>query len=526
MYAWKLRVLLGLVVTAFSLGACGDPGESAADSQFTGAGNLPGSPTEPSPQGLHFVEGPLTLEPGTRQLLNLRASPAGRYKIRCSLGPGSADASLDRAEVITDEWGLAELTVTAPTRTAGFSIHASTKTASTSLTVSVGSAGFGHLKVLPSYEGQRRVSTWTASAHVGATCAELLGAPPPDGPLLATASFGIAPVLTNVPVGAPLAVTLRAGHMAGGCQDYAGLTAQGTSSLVVTVLNRPVQLRLTQLPVRLSFAPSDGFDRWVDETVGGVELPQRPPLSDASALLERMSQRAPSPEDFTRERQAQAWDEALGRALGGAPHPVRQWWGQALRAGARRLLAADAVQAELSSAPGQASRLALVSVAGVAADDAALAVNDATTAVSCDAADTLLLSASSEVHPLLLLSQLALLSLNEPVSTPAGSLAAAASAAFCETTAATLAASGSAALSCERQCLQDLCALALDELWQEVQQGDAPAQFTLSASGVAQVDEEARPISFEGAWRGLLTRPQGDALTLSGPLSGGAKSVP
>jgi hypothetical protein len=75
---------------------------------------------------------------------------------------------------------------------------------------------------------------------------------------------------------------------------------------------------------------------------------------------------------------------------------------------------------------------------------------------------------------------------------------------------------------CNADCTAWLCQAALTRIWQRVELGPGPlASFTLTATGMASVDDEARPAGFTGSWVGTLTTDR-VGISLAGSASAAA----
>ena len=176
-----------------------------------------------------------------------------------------------------------------------------------SASISVSDVGFATLTLHPAYAGLRPVSTWTASAAAGTTCAAITGDAPNDAPggIVVTTSVGDPIEIHDVPVGPSVAVTLRAEHYAWGCADVSDLVPHQTVDVRVDVLDQPVALDKTDLSFTLGFvadpASTAALAASVGDDVGSAIFGD----DDATFLLDAMQAAAPG--DFAAARGA-GWD--------------------------------------------------------------------------------------------------------------------------------------------------------------------------------------------------------------------------
>jgi hypothetical protein len=536
--SWNMRALLGrffyalALVALGTLGACG----SAAMSSETGGDDGGGSSATGGSGGtavaLSFNEAkPLLLELSERYPLRLTTTPPApaetvRFALLDGAGDGAdavADATLDRTEAVTDANGTAEVWLTAPSIPTAFDLSAVLGSAQEIQPVAVRADGKAVLVVEPSYSGGRPVAEWVAEVFDdGRTCADLEGNPPvgDDPARTVTAREGEPIVVDRVPVGTELAVTLRAGHFAGGCSGVESVVEGQPNSVLVTVTNRPIQLDQSAVTVRLGLvdqedALSDGMasvvERATDALLGTA-------ANDTEALLDAMQEEATAGavctgNRFGNARSANAWDEELSAALGAAAdasirEDVRGW----LVAGVPLLAREDAFVGSLSAVPDMTglAELALESVAGFAARDAGFPRRLPTT-WTADAHDNVVLGASIEFNPAALLVLAA-----EGPATSAEPRAASIAEALalrdgrCDTVTATLTSNGQgvdqSCLPCGIACTQGLCERAMGRLVlraSEALAGDL-AELRIAATGVAEVGDEAELEALSGSWVGAL----------------------
>jgi hypothetical protein len=525
---------LGLSILAVGLSSCGlDPQPDAA---FRDPGTAGAGPE----LSLRFeVEPPLMLGPRESRRVGVFADPPGDHWVRFALlgdGDGTpGDASLDDTDRRTDLTGRAEVTLTAPSVPATFLLRASVGTVTNSLLVAVDASGLASLTVVPVYSGGRAVSTWFASVHDNATCADVEGTPPTDGPFHATAEHDMRPLVDGVPAGVPLAVTLRAGQFAGGCAPLQG-AIEGEENLVsVTVLNRPIQL--SQSRVELVFG-ADGpnaearalFESVIENAVTEVFNPTE--STDVETLLDAMQATLTGAERtaFRSARGAAAWDSRLTAALGDASPdflraPLVRWLGLGLEAGRD-----DLVEATIEAVPGETEE-ASVLLTRVADGEPEVAgfQTEFDAMWQADAADQVLIGTDFTFSAPALLVALARRPATSEVPASMGVEDALSSLAPCSQIAEVLVefgqANGVSYAGCDNACRCDLaCTIALCEggiasIVQGIAALDANATSSgqIAATGHAIVGENAELAGLDGSWVGNLDIGGGTA-QLTGSL--------
>jgi hypothetical protein len=514
----SLRVTgLACAVSLLGLVGCGSAA-SATNSASNGGGGGAGPAGATS---LTFSPtSTLTTDPGEIHVLKVVAKPPAGYHISFALLGDPKDASLDRSEVNASPSGVATVQLSAPTSATTFSVRASIGTHVSAIQAVSVSSSFGTLLVMPSYSGKRAVWQWTATARTGKTCADLSGTPPPDGDLIATAEVGSTPTIQDVPVGRALAVTLRAGYYIGGCADVQQVSANGDTTVIVPVSDRPIQLGSTDLDVALNIEqPSDG---WQGAVQDAVQLTTNAMLGgdqdDVDALLAAMyaSTDPGAASAFQAARVAGDWDETLRDLLGqtAATSVIRNQAKAWLEAGAAALSGASVFKGHLSTSGTPVQPVfQLNQVAGVDAAGAGATSLPSATTWSADAGDTVLLGTTLYWMPSKLLTALALspAQTEEPNATSVPD--ALAQALSCQSIAQALeqqsSIPGAVFSGCDATCAETLCDKALDTMWQRAETAsadvNAPAVLQVNASGQATVDDQARPAGFSGSWVGQLS---------------------
>lgn len=512
-----LRGASALAVAA-ALWGCGAADDRDLDS--SGEGQPPSG--DPAPTALGFdpdgdgrADDIIALAARSAIQLRVQANPAGVYRVAFAMLGDSRNASLDVSEAETDEAGVATVTLTAPSEPTTFSLRASVGNVAAQAAVSVSAAGFSSLKVVPAYSGRRFVSQWVATARVNTRCSDLTGTPPPDGDLRAEvpAERG-SPELTQLPAGVRLAITLRSGHFIGGCAEVEKLTADQRSEIVVPVVDRPLDLSETDLVLGLSIgqgtpALGDALRADIDHALSRVA--QDAP-SDVAALLSAMEAGLSDEalrSEFASQRGGGSWDQVLTNAFGTA-NPVQEalrgWMVQGLES-TRAAVLKGRLRAS-GTTPGSAT-LELSEAFGLAPSVSGFARQSPAT-WTAEAGDKVVLGATLSWQP----SRLLLALLEERASdgdTTEGDPVLE-GVIDCSMVADLIGAAGQLppdpTESCNNECARELCVKALSELWAnavETQEDAQPATLALSATGTAQVNDVAEPVSFVGSWVGQLS---------------------
>jgi hypothetical protein len=376
------------------------PAESGGSASVAGNGGMGGA-AQPAPiltlsaeieQGKWITPGPdatIVREPHQPTQIQVHASD-GERTVRFALLPNDlpvasgdstpGDAALDQTEVLTDLAGYAIVWLTAPSSPTTFLVRASAGTlASDQLRFSVEQMNLAKLEVVPLYAGSRPTQNWTASATPDKTCSELTGTPPEDGYYSASAPGNV--LLSNLPVGVPLAVTVRADEFAWGCASLAGAVESGTPERVEIVVT-DVQIRLDQSEVELvlSLDSLDGLRSTLAEPLATVKQAVRGDAEDdVEALLDAMqdSLGASDAVSFSSTRESERWDLRVREALGeGAAsmlsEPLARWLDEGL-ADLEGAGAFSGVLAASEAAAGSAE-LTLESVFGLSPEDSGFKV--------------------------------------------------------------------------------------------------------------------------------------------------------
>ena len=516
-FRWLAVPAIGLFALGTSACSASASDDAARATSMGPSGGAPSMPPAASSLGFEPNE-VLRLVPDEAQTLQVVAQPPGVYQVRFALLGDLADASLDRSEAVTSPDGRVNLVLTAPSKNALFSVRASIGSAiSAQRDVSVSASGYATVEVNPDYAGSRSPPYWIASARTDKRCEDLVGNPPPDGVFTGQSLANRAPQIFDVPVGGPIAVTLRAAWFASGCVNLEDLEPEKTTSVTVSVKDRPLELRETNLDVLLGLDPPPALlDAFVAQTL--VQTRQAfigQAGSDVEALLDAMAINNPG---FDAARKQQNWLLVLGIALrAGGNEPLIEQINRLMSAGVAKLSARDTFRGHLMDSGNLEGHgwLTLDKVAGIDAPAAGFP-RDITVSWNAEPDDRVLLFAEIPVLPSKLLAALA----------DAHSGAADVPSALSDTcllVGNTLAGNGVAYETCDATCISKLCANALKAIWQRVHDGTATpadiANLEVSASGRASIDDHALPRGFQGSWVGALTH---DKLRVSvgGPAQG------
>ncbi len=526
-------------------GAC-----SAADAPHgAGPGGAGGGGNGGSASGPRTLEFDEIAELSAREqvVLRVRAEPARAYRVRFSLpssGGDPLDAVLDRSESDTDESGVAEVRLTAPSASTEFDVRASVEGAPpTALHVSVKDTGFTSVLVRPTYSGAYRIiETWTATVHPNKSCAELPGVPPDDGPLSAIAASDAAPIVTDVPALTPLAVTLRSGHYVGGCASVEMLPAGGTQVVQVTVLNRPIELSKSRLALSLGLASVEPawLDFLTDAERAALTAVTGTSSGDVDTLLDAMRGAAgESQQALENARKTEGWDALLAAHWGaGADSKLTATLTSWLSAGRARFVpGAHVIEGALDSPGPSDGELELLTVAGIPAEQAGF-ISPARITWSAGSDDQVFIVSDLYVIGSRLATALAEAAVleasadvsddgddaGEDVDALEDAASALAIALDCSGVAGALTAAGaddaSAFASCDGACLEALCVDAIAALWQRARDATAlaPARLMVSASGAAYVGDEAQVAGINGSWLGSLVQGEAEGASTGGSL--------
>lgn len=539
------------------LAACGSDASSAGGSPTVsgtptgGNGGSAGAPVEAPTLRFFLDEDPeasiqdQALIPEEIRVIGVQAVPPDAYLVRFSLvsldGAPAHDGSLDRTDAVTDPiTGIAHVTLRAPSVVTQFNLQASIGTMSSAeLRLNVQSQGWAELQVIPQYDGHREVTEWVVSAHLKVPCEEVALVTdldhglPADTQYTAKSVFGIPPRL-EVPVQPNMAITMRAGHYLFGCTNIDQPKSKDLTSVQVILANVPIQLNDVSLDVHLGV--QETTDEWLghlqtaaDDVVvaftGGSETDLDLVLDAMASLLDPGDRSA-----FQAATDAEGFEaRALASLANMDSQALRNGLASWLSMGSTALSTEAAFSGTLRSpttADGTAE-LVLDEVAGVDPERAGFEPKVSAT-WSADPDDTVALGATLRWSPSALVSALA-----EARATAEHPEADDLSQAFatlidCRVLAEALTADADAAYvfgECNADCTEALCQDALDELEERLwTASDDEQELSLSATGAALVDDEARVLSFAGSWRGTFA--MGESSAVGGAISGAKTQDP
>ncbi len=533
--------------------ACSQSADEADPSQpsvggTTGEGEVGGAAGNAAdlPDSLN-LEASSSLELAPRQELDLtlQTVPAGVFEVRFALpttdGSDPLDAALSASTTQTDEAGRAQVHLIAPSASTSFTVRASVGSVRTELDFEVIDGGEVNVQVEPVYDGNRPITSWTASARVNEKCADYTGTPP-DGMYPADPVSGDAlPLIEHVPAGVPVAVVLRSGHVVSGCTSVDMLPAGPLNppKLVrVTVLDEPIQLTSADLSIAFDITHPDPIwqglfavtSKVVEQALLGTSL------DDPDALLDGMrgALDAAQRQDLDQTRLTEDWDTLVATHFGatGASRvrdTVRSWLG---RGQAAFEAAPHLFEGSLVSVDAKTGELTLTQMAGLAPSVASVTTPSLMT-WSADADDNLLLGTTLYFSASRLATALAEVAATADYPQAPGAAEALAQALDCEGLGARLTTAGDDAEqafdACDAACMSKLCKSAVASLWKRARDATSnrPVQLAISATAQAAIGQDAHLIGFDGEWVGQLPSdsPAKPALSSSGSLAAAERTA-
>lgn len=529
------------VALSFGLGACGasNAADSGQGSGGTTSGGMSGTGTGGS-GGLSFTLGldlvspddgheldPAQLPPNATANLLVSTYPPATHTVRFAFLGTPLDAVLSSTFVDTDpDTGTSAITLTAPSAPAAFSVRASSPGASAiTLDLAVEETNMASLSIKPSYQGERVLHGYVASATPDLSCADLpAGSPPDDGPLSAPMSDQF-PIDLEVPTGRKLAVMLRAEKSAWGCTTLSGVSEGAENKLEIVIENVPMKLDASMLGFELDLDSFDDFDQALagatDALVSGV---LGNASDDVEALLDAMSERADD-SSFADDRKKNGWDDAVRDALGAnAAEALRGPLGRWLQAGLTNLPASGGLTGALTGTMSGPPSVSLDSVFGLSAADSGFTPSG-TASWEAGADDRVVIGMSMALDPAAFLLAQALAPAQADVPDAEDLAGALAESAPCGTVAAALVAAGvkrgRSTANCDADCTERLCDDAVGDLVAALDTGSADATLDVALTASGTVGDDAELTSFSGRWLGRFTTPDG-----SSSLTGAAMNTP
>jgi hypothetical protein len=454
-------------------------------------------------------ESTLTLAPGEAQVLSVHADPPDAYEVSFVLLGDALDATLDRTVTVADAQGRASVELRAPSSATTFRVRASLKDGpSTETAVSVSDVGFGSIRILPKYPGNREITEWVGSVVAHTSCAELGPLPgEADGALISkpTDPNEVPVVVENAPVGPTLAVTLRAGHYIWGCKDETHLVAGKGLDVVVSVIDKPIALSATALDLEFTYEPDVPQDYAAmmgaaAQLLSDTAFPLASP--EPAILLDEMEALLPAEDavSFGAARASLGWDALIAQYWSSKGLALRQ---QLAAWAASGLPTSAKLTGELESvgdAAGQAA-LTLSTLGGIDAQAAGVPTTHLVT-WTADPNDIVHLGGTVFWLPTRFVGAAAVAGAKQELPSVSSVTEAMAALVDCAGLAAALGGFG----TCDVACSTDLCEDSLHARWQLGLDASATynqvGEISFAASAAAKVDDVAAPVSFKGSWLG------------------------
>jgi hypothetical protein len=309
-------------------------------------------------------------------------------------------------------------------------------------------------------------------------------------------------VIAHVPVGAELAVTLRAGHFAWGCAPAPTLTADATVEVPVMVIDKPLDLAKANLAATFTYDPDPTtYPAFLAEAVGALDDAFMPTgEGEGTIVLNAMAASTGAPGAFAQQRIDGGWDAIAGQHFALLSQGLRDTCAAWATAGLALQPTSFQANVIAGAKPGQA--LVAVTQLGAFAPATVGAAGASSCMWSTQPDDVVLLTGALTFEPSLFagVSSLAPALAAEPgATTVADALALAAD---CPGLAKAL---GSFA-NCDVGCVADLCGTAISLRWKAAlgasAQAAALARIDFQASANATIDDYANPVSLGGDWIG------------------------
>jgi len=515
---WCYR--LAALAVAVAIVGCASSDSGGAGGAGTGGGG------EGASDGAAVVfadASPLSVAPGQAVRLAVRTDPPGPYDVTFLLLGDSLDASLDRGTTPTDPTsGDAAVTLLAPSKAASFKVRAAVGSnvagapgaqASAEIVIRVSELGIGALRVLPDYQGSRKITTWRAAVLPQAKCEDFAPPDDPEGADIVDAPVDEDLIIEDAMVGPNLAVIVRSEHKVWGCADTTLSHAGEFKEITVPVLDRAVDLSTADLDLALTLVDPLGelesLLQGADERLIERAFPTGVPA--ATALLDAMGGRVPPEVQdlFVDARGDANLDGALAYDFKIRDVELRAVLRSLLRAG--RPLDSGFLRGRLSSAEADAAQalLRIESLAGVDANRAGVP-DDHLVSFVANPGDTVVIGAESGV---LFLPTRLVGARAEDVALgdlPAGAVISEvlANEVGCWDVATVVGQLG----DCDAACIEATCRLALGDVWSTGLDASAEAAdlgvLTLVVSGDGVVDDEAALIGLDdqvdNTWVGVM----------------------
>ena len=451
----------------------------------------------------------ITLTPRGSIEVFATVEPQDTYAVRFLLLGNSLDASLDASKRITSPNGKTSVRLLAPASPTAFRLNATAGgTATAEVAVSVSNQGFADARVSPSYKGIRSTPTWTASARADASCTDIPGQPPQDGPIVGTAKGDNPVALDSLPVGPAIAITLRSQNAVGGCTEIVDLSPNETRELVVKVSDMPVQFADTSLHLAMVADPSDSamLPLLEELTTSFVETLFPRDRNEALVLLDAIESRHPEPTEFSEARLTGGWDDLLSAWLDQADQSladhIRSW----VSVGLDPLRSGEVLVGKLNAVPGSITlgTLSLTRFHGLPISPLGVPT-DHIVSFSIDPGDMTRIGGKVTWLPTKLIGAAADMGAHESDLMP-NAVHALTRIVGCDELGSLLSATTPLPTLCDEWCLASTCESALASMWTQARNQSSASfdtvQTSFTISGTATVDGNATIVAMDAIWIG------------------------
>jgi hypothetical protein len=496
--------------------ACGASADSPHDTSTGGNGATgDGDGDGDAHQTITFTEtATLELAPSGVAQITVVVSPRRRQTVMFEiLSTGAFDGYLTGNSMVVSDDGTASVAVHAPSEPTEFQIRASLPDGEeTRRSVSVNVQGLGRLRVIPSYNGTRDISKWYASAWPGLSCDQLESSSE-KGPHTATSSSR--PLITDIPAGTLLAVSVRGDEVTSGCSTIAQISTDEERSVEVSMTDNPVKVTSGTLLLTLG-ATTEDFAHVLDTSIS----------TSAAAFVEEYSSDTEALLSFIRAEldgtHQAAFDQLIAtegviqdvEAQLSSPTAISDTMRSILTNAAVYIDGPQVFEAELAL-NGLESEFTLLSAAGVDAEAAGFDVPE-NWQLEVQTGDEVSLGGELIYDPIRWLAEIAEVHADPSDLDPTSRVA---QAAECAKVADVLVAHlGESPLEqCDVTCLNDACTSQAAALWERIKSSGEPISLLIGASGHVEVSGHAEIAKVLGSWVG---RTDGSEGSLKGPLSG------
>ncbi|HTM43317.1 MAG TPA: hypothetical protein VL137_00105, partial [Polyangiaceae bacterium] len=318
--------------------------------------------------GLRLSPSALQLFPGQRVKLDVRVSPPRVDRVNLFLLGNPEQAYLSDLQIYTDSQGLGSFWLTATGPDATFQVLAKSRSNSARTQIRVAPLGQATLRVWPIYSGMRTLSGWTASVVPGSRC-DAVTASAAAAMWSGDSAPGQPVKIDDLPIGTPLAVTLRSGQTIAGCEDISGLFANEQRTVRVVAEDLPTRYASQDLNLTLNVISNVALQQHFNTDIGRLLGDWDNAPSDIDFVLDAMRAQLkdePARLSFDDQRDQDGWSEQLGVALRPelAAHGLLDAAQRSLQSAVARWLAGKNFAGRLSF-PSDASATALFQLATV-----------------------------------------------------------------------------------------------------------------------------------------------------------------